>query len=140
VQRFGPVASGVVFEPPAEFPIGGRAVEDSPQQRLQVQRRPADEQHLAPAPPDLLDAPVRRFEVLRQAEILVRLDNVNQVVRNRAPLVGRRLGRADVHCTVYRHRIERNDLRADPSGKLDAHSRLSGGGRAGEEPGLMIDD
>ncbi len=63
-----------------------------------------------------------------------RRQHVHQVVRHGGTLGGRRLGRADVHAPVQRHRVHGNDLGADPPRQLDADRRLAGGRRAGQKP------
>ncbi len=52
------------------------------------------------------------------------------------PLLGSWLGRADVHAPVQGHRIQRNDLGADPPRQFHAHASLAGTGWTGEKPAV----
>ena len=57
------------------------------------------------------------------------------MMRHVAPLGHRRLGGADVHAAIQRHRIERNDFGVDPPRQFDADRRFAGRRGAGEIPG-----
>ena len=93
-----------------------------------------DEQHLAASGLNRVDALPCRFDILGHAVLLMRLDQVDEVMRRNGALFGRRLRRAEVHAAVQRHRIHRHDFRADPPSQLHANARFAGGGRTGQKP------
>ena len=134
VQPDAAVLAGLLVRAAPQFPIGRRSLENPPQQGLQVKRRPAHEQHRPLPAADVGRRPARRVEVLRHAALLFRRQHVQQVVRHGGTLGGRRLGGADVHAAVQRHRVHGNDLGADPPRQLDADRRLARGRRAGQKP------
>ena len=69
--------------------------------------------------------PGRRLE-LRDRELLVRVDQVEQVVRYRRPCGGVGLGGADVHAAVHAHGVDRDDVAVTPSpGQLQRGAGLA---------------
>ena len=68
VRRF---VLGLPSELLAKRRVGRRALEDPPQEPLQIERRSADEEHLATPAANFLDAPPGRLDVLGQAVLLV---------------------------------------------------------------------
>src|SRR5207244_3272965 len=94
----------------AEIPVSLWAFEKTPQQRFEIQRRAADEQNFLARRTQLGDFGVCRREVARHAEFFAGIDEIQEVVRDAAALVGRWLGGADVHPAVERHRVERDNL------------------------------
>jgi hypothetical protein len=67
------------------------------------------------------------IDILRHAVILVRIDHVDQMVRNDSLLLQRRFRRANVHPAVNGHRIERDNLGAESLGQRQRDPRLAGG-------------
>src|SRR5262249_27318494 len=53
------------------------------------------------------------------------------------PLRTARLGRADVHAAIQRHRIHGDDLSAQPLGQLQAESALARAGGTGEDQSML---
>ena len=116
--------------------------------RLHVQAGAADEQRaLARAPRCRRPRRVPRPGTARPTSRR-RVGDVDQVVRHRGPLGGRRLGGADVEAAVHLHRVDRDDLdvaervrrRASASADLpDAvgptSARCVSRGSAGRRPG-----
>ncbi len=114
--------------------ISGRAFEDPPEKGLQVERRPPHKQDL-PAP--LAYVRNRRFSgvnILGKAEFLVRVDHVDQMMGHGRPLLGRGFGRPNIHAPIEGHRIERDDLRTQVSGKRNPNLRLPTCRWTGQKP------
>ena len=74
--------------------------------------------------------------VPREAVFLVRLDRVDEVMRDGGALACRGLRRADVHAAIQGHRVHRDDFAADLPRKFDSHGRLARGRWAGEKPAV----
>ena len=77
---------------------------------------------------------LRRIDILGNAEILGRLEQIEQMMRHGLPLGRRRFGRADIEPAIDGHRIQRQNLAADPPRQFDRDRRLAGSRRAGEKP------
>ena len=60
---------------------------------------------------DLVDFFHRQLSIFADAASLVRIANVDQVMWNQRLSLRRRLGRANIHPAINRHRIERYDFR-----------------------------
>ena len=140
VERGQPGVQGRVAEPvglllqrPTLRRVGPRPLEQPPEQRLEVERGPADEQDATLAarldPGDRRQGPA---PVVGDAGRLPRVEHVDQVMRHPPALGQGRLGRADVHPPVERHRVERDDLGPEPPRQRHADRRLAQGGRAGQ--------
>ena len=68
---------------------------------------------------------------LRHGELLVRVDQVEEVVRYRRPGLGIGLGGADVHAAVHAHGVDRDDVAvAPPTGELQCGAGLARRGRS----------
>ena len=119
------------------MPVGRRPIEQASQQTLEVQRRTADEQRLLAAGADVGHCTRRRFDVLGHAELVLRIDDVDEVMRHDLPQSRGRLGRTDIHPAIDRHRVERNDLRTDPLGERNANGRLANRRGACEKPAIV---
>ncbi len=118
-------------------PIGGRAIEQTTQQAFQVQRRATDEQRFAAASADFAHHRCGGIHVLSHAELVGRIDDVDEVVRHKIAERARRLGGADIHAAINGHRIERDDLGAEPLGQRDADARFADGRRPGKKPAVV---
>ena len=137
VQGGAAEALGLFGQALPQVGVGGRAVEQAVQQRLEVERRAADEQRRACRGPRSRGThSAAPLQPPGHARRLPRVEHVDQVVRHPAALVGVRLGRADVHAAIQRHRVHRHDLRAEALGQLDAEGRFARAGRAGEDQGI----
>ncbi len=123
-------------QPPAQRFVARRAFEQAVQQRFQIKRRATDEQDGAAAPGDFVVTRRRPVQPPGHARRLPRLQHVQEVMRHAAEVVETRLGGADVHVAVERHRIHRNDFGAEALGQLDAEPRLARAGRPGEDQSL----
>ena len=124
----------LVFDLLAQLPVGGRAVEQAAEQTLEIERRAADEEDLFAAGVDLGHRGGGRFDVLGDAVLVGRLDDVEQMMRHGGAVCGRRLGGADVHAAIDRHRVERDDFGVESLGERDADACLADGGGAGQKP------
>ena len=120
----------------AELPIRRRAAEDAAQQGLQIQRRSPDEQHFAPPAADLDHGAPGGFQVVGDAELVARRKQVQQVMGHALPLLGRRLGGADVHLAIEGHRVQGDDLRVQPLSQFDAHPGFPAGRGPGQIPAV----
>ena len=74
---------------------------------------------------DLLDRRNRIAHVARRRVFVGRLDDVNQVMGNAAPLGERHLVGADVEAAVHGRRIAADDFAAAPQRQLDAERALA---------------
>ena len=92
-----------------------------------VQARAAADDRRAPLAHQAVDAGVRLALVAGDRVRLARIGNVDAQKRY-ASLVGRRLGRADVHTTVDLHGVGRDHLGAQAHGQLVGKRRLAAGG------------
>ena len=104
-------------------------VDDGPD----VQPGAADEQRPPAARFDLGDRGARQRLRARDRPVFDGIGDVDQMVRHRGALGGRRLGRPDVHPAVHLHRVERDDL--DVAGAprdLERERRLARRGRTDE--------
>ena len=123
-----------LFEAPAEQRIGRGALESAAEQALQIERCSADEKHFLAPPADAGNTCLGGRQVLGEAELPVGFDNVNQMVGRCRTLLGGRLGGANVHSPVDRHRVERNDFGPQKRGKGDADLRFSARGWTSQKP------
>ncbi len=67
--------------------------------------------------------------VLGERQHCVRVDHVDEVVRQPLPLVGRRLGGADIHAAVDLPRVGRDDLQGEARAQAQGEVGLAGGCR-----------
>ncbi len=81
----------------------------------EVEARPADEDRQPTPPGDRGQRLAGVGDVLGDAERLVRIDEVEAVVRDPRPVGGAHLGRPDVEAAVHLARVGREDLGRDPS-------------------------
>jgi hypothetical protein len=89
---------------------GGRQVVEAAHERAVVEHRAADEERQPAARQDVLRHADRVFAPPAGRISLVRIDEVDEVVRNVHALGGGRLGRADVHVAVHERGIDRYDF------------------------------
>ena len=81
----------------------------------QVEPRATDEQRVMPAPGDAVQRLACRPLELGHREVLVRIDQVEEMVRHGSPRLGPGLGRPDVHAAVDAHGVDRDDLAVAPA-------------------------
>ena len=124
------LAVGLVLERSTERGVGPRSGEQTPKQRLEVERGPPDKKGTLAARLDLGDCRQGPVSVLGDAGRFPGVEHVDQVMRNSSTLRQRRLGGADVHPAVERHRIEGDDLGPEPARQRNANRRLAYRGRA----------
>ena len=99
----------------------------------QVEPGAPDQQRMMPAPRDALQRRPRRLLELGHGEILVRVDQVEEVVRHRGLRLGTGLRRPDVHAAVDAHGIDGDDLAVAPAQRqLQGGLRFPRGGDADE--------
>ena len=132
VERGIAVLEGVALQPQAELAIGARPLEQAAEQRLQVERRTADEENSLAPRLDLAGCLRRPLAIGGDAGRFPGVDDVDQVVRDAAALGERRLGRRDIHPAVQGHRVERDHLGIQPARQGHANSRLARGRRPGQ--------
>jgi len=120
----------------AKFPVGRRSREDAPQESLQIQGGAAHEKHFAAGSPDCFHALLRSLKISGQAERLMRIYQVDQMVGHPAALLRSGFGRANVHAAVDGHRIHGNDFRAEALGQRQTDGGLAGGCRTGKKPAI----
>ena len=104
---------------------------------LQVHRRPADKQHFATGTANFGNLLVCRLHVIRDAELLVGIQNVNQMVGHGVLLFQRRLRRANIHPSIDGHRVQGNDVGIEQLRQLQPHTGLAGRCGAGQIPAIQ---
>ena len=112
-------------------------LEQAVKQRLQIQRRAADEEHGPATPLDVPAALARLRQPPRDAGRFPRIEHVDEMVRHATAFVARRLCRADVHAAKKRHGIHRDDFRAQTLGEFQRELGLPGPGRARQHAGIL---
>ena len=125
VDRGVTVFVGLVLQTPAKREVGIGPLEQPAQQRLEIQSRTSHEQRPFAPPLDVQDGGSRPLAIRRDAGGFPGLDDVDQVVRDSAALVDRRLARADIHAAVQGRRVECDHLRAQPPRQSDTDRRLA---------------
>src|SRR5689334_1165767 len=93
--------------PQREVLAGERQVVDD---GLHVEAGSADEERTAAARLDVRDRGARRSLGAGDRPVLPRIGDVDEMVRHRGALLGRRLRGTDVHAPVHLHRVDRDDL------------------------------
>jgi hypothetical protein len=126
-------------QPLAEVVVRRWAIEQAMEQGFEVQRRPADEKHLPPAPLNVPATGRRLLQPPGDAGRLPGIEHVQQMVRHALSFVGTGLGRANVHAPVEGHGIHRDDFRAQLLSQSNAEPRLAGAGWAGQDQGTAED-
>jgi hypothetical protein len=120
-----------------QLPIGRRTIKQSAEKAFEIQRRTANKQRLSPTRTNIGNRYRGRIDILRNAKLNARLDNIEQMVWHCISLWARGLRGTDVHSAINRHGIKRDNLRADPPGKRNPDGRLADGGRAGKKPAVV---
>ena len=138
VQRRQRQRLQLAFDIGPKLPIGRRPLKHAPQQRLEIERRPADEQNLPAAILDIRNRRMGRVDILAQAEFLRwatpnPADGVAHVPARPLP----RLRGANIHVPIERHRIERDDFRIEAQGQLHANLGLPRSRRPGQIPAIQ---
>ena len=114
VQRGVALGLGLLLQPSRSSGSDPGPANRPAEQRLEVQRRAADEEDRFPRPSIARDGLARPAAIIGHAGRFPGLDHVDQVVRDTAALGHRRLGGADVHPPVDRRRVHGDDLGIQP--------------------------
>ncbi len=125
VERLGTGRARLGHERGAERAIRGGSRQEPPDERTVVEARAAHQDRPAAAAPDLPD---RRGRVAREPGgivAVVGLDDVHQVVMDRAALRLRGLGGADVHPAIDLARVDAHHLDRPALGERHGHAGLS---------------
>ena len=77
------------------------------------------------------------LQIVCDAEVLIGVDEVEEVVGNAALVCGGGFCGADIHLAVDRHGVECEDFGVEGFGEEQREGGLSGGGWSGEEAGLL---
>ena len=128
---------GLPLQPAAHGGIDRRTLEQAEEKRFEVERRAADEERRLAPRLDGGDGGLRPVEPPSHVGRLPRVENVDQVVRHAAADGGGRLGRADVHAPIERHRVHRDDLGPESVGEVEGKGRLARPGRAGQDEAVL---
>ncbi len=118
----------LLSEAAAQLGVSGRTVEQAAQQGFEIERCAAHEQNAFSSILDLLQATGSFFEPPSHAGRFPRLEHGHQMVRHAPTFFRSRLGGTDVHTPVQRHRIHRDNLRAQTLGQLDTEGGLAATG------------
>lgn len=116
----------------AKIPIGRWALEETADQGFQIQRRSADQKYVLPTTLNLCDLGVGFLEKLRDAVIVCRIDDIDQVMGDLSAGFDARLGRPDVHAFVNGHRIDRHDFGFQGFSKLEGDLGFARTGRSSQ--------
>lgn len=133
VEPFRSLSAGFVFELPPELPVCRGTLEDAPEDAPEVQAGAADKQRRPAAGANLLADLGGGTDVLREAELFVRFEDVDQMVRDCGALVRGRFGGPHVHSAIQGHRVERDDLRIESAGQFQGERGLAAGGRPADK-------
>ena len=141
VERFGAFAPGGLVQSSAEIPVSFGTIEQSAEKRAEVESAAADEQRQGATVEDAADGYFRGGDVRRDGELLTRVDEVEEMMREIGSVCGCRFGGPDVEVTIEGHRIEGDDLdRAARGSKGAGESQrevaLARGGGSDEESGF----
>lgn len=131
-----PDGGELVFDFVAEFPIGGRAIEETTQQAFEIERSATDEEHIAVASANVGNGGGGRLDILGNAVLVRRIDDIDEMMGHCGAVGGGWLGGADIHPAINRHRVERDDFGREPLGERDTDLRLADGGGASQEPAI----
>ena len=137
MQRFDTVVDRFGFQPLPNLIVRGRTGKDASQQTAQIQSGTTDEQRRPTTSDNVTTDRLRCGEILGDAEILRRLQQIEQVMGHSATLIRGRFRRANVHAAIQRHRIERHDfecLALQLFRECQRDAALSAGGGTGEKP------
>ena len=115
------------LEPPPQGGVTARTGKQAPRQRPKIEPGPSGDDRQAPARVDLADRSGGIVRVLRGGVVVGRFGDVDQVVRNAAPIGLRDLVGADIEPTVHRGRVAVDDLAAKPLRKRQRQRALPRG-------------
>lgn len=134
MEVVGRLSGGLLFDPVAEFPVGGGPDEHAAKNGTEVQSGPTGKERNLAAGVDIGSGLAGEFDVVGDVASLVRVKDIDEVVRDAAAFIGGGFGGADVHAAIERHRVERKDFGVDAAGEFDGEGRLSDGGGSGNKP------
>jgi len=109
-----------LFEAAAHLGVGAWPWKEAPNQSAIVQPGATHDDRPPPAIVNLFDDGDRVANVARGGVFVRWLDDIDEVVRNAAPLGGRNFVRADIEAAIDRRRIAADDFAAAPERELDA--------------------
>ena len=87
---------------------------------------------------DVLNRPAGQVQEHGKAEILVRVQDVHEVVRHGGAVFRRGFGRADVHVPVYLPAVGVDDLAVEGAGQIHRQGTLAHGGGADYEENRQV--
>src|SRR5262249_49609554 len=114
------------------------ADEDSLEQRPQIQSAAAAHDRLLPSCRRVTYRTVRQLTVARGVEVLVRIDDVDQMMRHALSRRQRRLRRTDVHVPINELRIGVDDFAAHLKRRVDRDFALAYAGRSQDHDKLGL--
>ena len=117
------------LEPRAQRRVAPGPGKQAARQRAVVEAGAADENRQPAARVDVADHRRRVARVLRRGVLVGRIDDVDQVMRDAAPLGDRHLVGADVEAAIDGGRIAVDDLAAEALGERQRQRALAGRGR-----------
>ena len=103
----------------ADLLVAPRHFRKPGEERAQIKERAADEDRPPPAPGDLLARQRREARVVGGVELLVRVDDVEEMVRHALAIRRRRLRAADVEVAVDLDGVVVDDLAMERLGQAD---------------------
>lgn len=117
----------------ADFPVGWRALSESAEECFEVESGAADEEWSVSALQDGCSRDGGVFEVFGDAEFLIRIDEIEQVMGDLELFGEAGFCGADIHVAVDGHGIEGEDFGVELLSEEQRNGGLAGGGGAGEE-------
>ena len=94
---------GLLGEPAADRLVGGRTIEQTAHERLEIERGAADDQHLFAARLDLRAKALRFVEPPGNAAGFPRIEHIDEMMWDALALLRRRFRGADVHAAIEGH-------------------------------------
>ncbi len=113
--------------------VARRHLRQAGQEGSQVEERSTHQDGPLPAPGDVAEDRARPRREIGSVELLLRVDDVDEVMRYACPLFRVRLGAADVEAAVDLDGIEIDDLSTQLLRQLQGEPRLPDAGRAGHD-------
>jgi hypothetical protein len=133
VEGVQAIVSRLLLQPLPNGLVAAGSGEEAVEKRLDVEARPPDDHRQPAAGGDVLDRPGRPGGEVGSRKLVAPSHDVDQMVRDAAPLLEARLVRADVEAAVDLHGVAAYDLGPEPLGQQDGQGGLADGGGPDQE-------
>lgn len=127
LMQGGKTAAGDLFPKSfADSRICAGAVKQAIQKGLDIHGSAPDGYDGPAGGDNLCDSPVGQDQKAVHAEGFMRLNHIDQMIRNLLSFICRRLGGSDIHPLIYLHRVHTDDLAVEGAGHFKGQRTLSG--------------